>query len=204
LSILGYPVTSILAGLGIGGLAVALAAQKTVENLFGCLAMGVDQPFRVGDYIVVEGVKGTVEYLGLRSTRIRTLERTIVTIPNGKLADMRIENFAVRDRYRFQTVMPLAHDTEYPRIRQLMGEAQRILEEVEGVVKGDIEVNFKEITKDSIDLEFVATVRAASYPAFRERKHATIFALLDRVTAGGIKLVRPVAVVPIDTAQPAE
>src|SRR5512146_3066244 len=94
---LGYPVASLLAGLGIGGLAIALAAQKTVENLFGSVSISIDQPFRIGDFVKLEsGVLGTVETIGLRSTRFRTLERTIVTIPNGKLADQRVESFAPR------------------------------------------------------------------------------------------------------------
>jgi hypothetical protein len=100
ISELGYPVTSLIAGLGIGGLAFALASQKTVENLFGAFSIGVDQPFCEGDFIKVEDFSGTVEAIGLRSTRIRTLDRTLITVPNGKLAEMRIETFAVRDRIR--------------------------------------------------------------------------------------------------------
>ncbi len=97
---LGFQVASLLAGLGIGGIALALAAQKTVENLFGSVAIGVDQPFRVGDMVKVEDVLGWVESIGMRSTRIRTLDRTLVTFPNGKLADTRCENIQVRDRLR--------------------------------------------------------------------------------------------------------
>jgi MscS family membrane protein len=111
LSILGYPVGSLLAGLGIGGLAVALAAQKTVENLFGAFSIGVDQPFREGDFVKVDDFVGTVERIGLRSTRFRTLDRTLVTLPNGKLADMRIESFAARDRLRFAAGFGLVYET---------------------------------------------------------------------------------------------
>src|SRR5439155_15469733 len=87
---LGVSVASLIAGLGIGGLAVALAAQKTLENLFGAFTIGVDQPFREGDYIKFGDVAGTVEAVGLRSTRLRTLDRTIVTVPNGRLAEMQV------------------------------------------------------------------------------------------------------------------
>ncbi|HEX9244069.1 MAG TPA: mechanosensitive ion channel domain-containing protein, partial [Anaeromyxobacter sp.] len=97
---LGFQVASLIAGLGVGGIALALAAQKTVENLFGSLAIGVDQPFRVGDFVKVEDVVGTVEAIGMRSTRIRTLDRTVVTFPNGRLADLKAESFAPRDRLR--------------------------------------------------------------------------------------------------------
>ena len=115
---LGYPVASLLAGLGIGGLALALAAQKTVENLFGSFSITVDQPFRVGDYVLLEsGTAGTVEAIGLRSTRLRTLERTVVTIPNGKLADQRIETFAPRDRIRLFCTLGLVYGTRAGQLR---------------------------------------------------------------------------------------
>jgi len=95
---LGYPVTGLVAGLGIGGLAVALAAQKTLENLLGSLMLSIDKPFLVGDFVRVEGFEGVVESIGLRSSRIRTQERSLISVPNGKLADMRIESLAPRDR----------------------------------------------------------------------------------------------------------
>ncbi len=105
LSGIGLPVASLLAGLGIGGIALAFGAQKTVENLFGAVAIGVDQPLREGDFVRIETDLGTVETVGLRSTRIRTLDRTVVTLPNGKLADMRVETFAPRDRCRLATTI---------------------------------------------------------------------------------------------------
>ncbi|HJP86827.1 MAG TPA: mechanosensitive ion channel family protein [Gemmatimonadaceae bacterium] len=111
LSVFGYPVASLVAGLGIGGLALALAAQKTVENLFGAFSIGVDQPFREGDFVKIEDFVGTVEAIGLRSTRFRTLDRTIITIPNGRLADMKLESFSERDRLRLAAVLGLVYET---------------------------------------------------------------------------------------------
>ena len=104
---LGYQVGSLLAGLGIGGLAFALAAQKTVENLFGAAAIGLDQPFRIGDPVNIDGVKGVVEGVGIRSTRIRTEGRSVVAMPNAKVAEMRIENFAQRDRFFLHATLPI-------------------------------------------------------------------------------------------------
>ena len=97
---LGYPVASVLAGLGIGGLALALAAQKTVENLFGSVSLAADEAIRLGDTVRIDNLQGTVEGIGLRSTRVRTPERTLVTIPNGLLAGQRIESLTARDRMR--------------------------------------------------------------------------------------------------------
>jgi len=108
---LGVSVASLVAGLGIGGLAVALGAQKTLENLFGTLSIGVDQPMREGDTVKVYDFVATVERIGLRSTRLRTLDRTVVTIPNGELANHRIESFAVRDRLRFAPTLGLVYHT---------------------------------------------------------------------------------------------
>ena len=100
-----------LAGLGIGGIAFAFGAQKTVENLFGSLALAADQPLRVGDTVRVDGIEGQVETIGARSTRFRTADRTLVTIPNGRLADSRIESLAWRDRLRMATIVMLGYGT---------------------------------------------------------------------------------------------
>lgn len=91
----GFPVASLLAGVGVGGIAVALAAQKTMENLFGSVSLLADAPFRVGDRVTFDGATGTVLSIGLRSTRLRTDDARMVVMPNGKLADMRIENLSV-------------------------------------------------------------------------------------------------------------
>ena len=107
----GYPVATVLAGLGIGGIAFAFGAQKTIENVFGSIALAVDQPLRVGDTVKVDGMEGQVERIGARSTRFRTPDRTLVTIPNGRLADSRIESLSMRDRLRMSTMVMLALDT---------------------------------------------------------------------------------------------
>ncbi len=107
----GYPVTTLLAGLGIGGIAVALAAQKTVEHLFGSVSLAADRAFRVGDWVRVGTTEGEVERIGLRSTSIRTVERTVVRVPNGRLADDRIETFGERDRMAYRTDLDLTYDT---------------------------------------------------------------------------------------------
>ena len=111
-----------LAGLGIGGLALALAGQKTVENLFGAFSIGLDQPFSVGDTITVDGTTGTVEAIGLRSTRIRTPDRTLITIPNGRLAEMKVESFAARDRIRFNCVLCLVYSTNAAQLRKVVAD----------------------------------------------------------------------------------
>jgi hypothetical protein len=110
----------VLAGLGIGGIAVAFGAQKTVENVFGSLAIAADQPLRVGDAVKIDDFSGTVERIGLRSTQVRTLDRSLITIPNGKLSDTRVESFAARDRIRFATLVSLAYGTTEAQVRRVL------------------------------------------------------------------------------------
>ena len=119
------PWAASIAGLGIGGLALALGAQKTLEHVFGAFALAVDQPFREGDFVKIDDVQGTVESVGLRSTRIRTPNRTVVAIPNGKLAEMRTETYAARDRLRLACTISLTYATT----REQMGRVVAGLEE---------------------------------------------------------------------------
>ena len=123
----GYNTNALLAGLGVGGLAVALAAQKTIENLFGGIALISDRPVLVGDYCQFGTQTGTVEDIGLRSTRIRTNQRTMVSIPNSNFSTMTIENFSRRDRIFFHPVLRLRRDTAPEKVREMMNAATAIL-----------------------------------------------------------------------------
>lgn len=119
---LGFEMKTVLAGLGVGGIAVALAAQKTIENLFGGISLVMDQPVRVGDFCKYGEGFGTVEDVGLRSTRVRTLDRTVVTIPNGQFASLNVENFARRDKIWFHPMLGLRLDTTPDQLRYVLAE----------------------------------------------------------------------------------
>ena len=116
---LGYSVTGVLASLGLGGLAVALAAKNTLEHLLGGMTLSLDQPMRVGDLVKIGDVRGTVEQIGLRSTRIRTADRSLVTLPNGKLSDMQIETLAARDRIRMNLSLNVQYTLKAQGLREL-------------------------------------------------------------------------------------
>jgi MscS family membrane protein len=120
LSQFGYSVGALLAGVGIGGVALALASQKTVEHLFGSLSLAADKVFRVGDFVRIGDMEGTVERIGLRSTSIRTVARTVVRIPNGRLAEERIETFGERDRFFFGHDLAVTYRTTPAQLRQIM------------------------------------------------------------------------------------
>lgn len=155
LGALGYPVTTVLAGLGIGGLAFAFGAQKTVENLFGSMAIAVDQPFRVGDTVRVADFTGTVEDIGLRSTRFRTPDRTIISIPNGSLADQRLESLSERDRMRMAATISLAYGTTRAQMLQVLDGFEQVLKAHPRISPGSVTVNFMQLGPNSLDLEAV-------------------------------------------------
>jgi MscS family membrane protein len=188
---LGYPVASLIAGLGIGGLAVALAGQKTVENLFGTFSIGVDQPLLVGDFVSVEGVMGHVEVIGLRSTRIRTVERTLVTIPNGKLADMRIETFAARDRIRLACTLGLSYATTGAQMRTILAGCREILRAHPLVWPGEIVVSFKGLGESSLDIDLQAWFVTTDYNQFRAIREELLLALMDAVEKAGSSFAFP-------------
>lgn len=119
LSVHGVNVSGLVAGLGLGGLAFALAAKDTVENIFGSVAILIDQPFRVGDAINVAGVSGTVEQIGLRSTRLRTPENSLISMPNSKVIAGHVDNLGARPFFRTRVVLSLAYDTPIQSVEAL-------------------------------------------------------------------------------------
>lgn len=121
---LGYDLTTGIAALGIGGIALALGAQKTVENLVGSVSVVADQPVNVGDYCRFGTQEGTVEDIGIRSTRLRTTDRTVVTIPNGNFASMSIENVTKRDMFHFSQVFYVSRDSDIDKLREFLEQTQ--------------------------------------------------------------------------------
>jgi MscS family membrane protein len=191
LSELGYPVTTVIAGLGIGGVALALAAQKTVENLFGSISILADQPFGVGDTIRVDTIEGTVEVIGLRSTRIRTIERTLVIIPNGKLADMRIESLGPRDRIRFAARLALSRETEPARIEALVKALREKLRDHPSVYKDEVLVQLSGIGESSFDVDVAAPIETIDATEFAKIRQEMLLVCLRIVEAQGAKLAVP-------------
>lgn len=187
----GYPVATALAGLGIGGIALAFGAQKTVENLFGSVALATDQPFRVGDTIRVEDVTGTVERVGTRSTRIRTPDRTLVTIPNGRLADLRIETFAARDRIRFSTTVTLMHGTTAAQVEAIVPNMNEVLRQHPGIWPDGIVARFAGLSSAGLDIEVMCWFHTADYDKFRLFREDLLLAFLKIVEGAGAELAVP-------------
>jgi MscS family membrane protein len=192
---LGYPVTSLVAGLGIGGLALALASQKTVENLFGAFSLGIDQPFREGDFVRIEDVIGTVESLGLRSTQIRTLDRTLVSIPNGKLADMRVETFAARDRLRLACVVRLVYGTTAVQLRSVLEGLEAELRAQPKLWPDSVTVRLKELNISSLDIEVMVWFATVDWDEFMLIRQEVLLAFMAVVERSGTRLALPAQVV---------
>jgi len=188
---LGVSVASLVTGLGIGGLAVALGAQKTLENLFGTLSIGVDQPMREGDQVKLFDFIGTVEQIGLRSTRIRTLDRTIVTIPNGELANQRIESFSVRDQLRLAITIGLVYGTTSQQIRAILAELEAILHRQPKVVAESVTVRFKELAASSLDLEVSALFQTTEWAEFQLIRQELLLAFMAAIEQHGSSIAYP-------------
>jgi MscS family membrane protein len=188
---LGVSVASLIAGLGIGGLAVALAAQKTLENLFGTLSIGVDQPMREGDVVKLYDFTGTVEQIGLRSTRIRTADRTIITIPNGELANQRIESFTVRDRLRFATNIGLVYGTTASQIRAIRGDIEAILRRHPKVCQDTVAVWFKELAASALILEVSALFQTTDWNEFVTTRQDLLLAFMAAIEQHGSAIALP-------------
>jgi MscS family membrane protein len=191
LSTLGYPVTSLIAGLGIGGLACALAAQKTVENLFGAFSIGVDQPFREGDFVKVDDFVGTVEVIGLRSTRFRTLDRTIISLPNGRLADMRLESFATRDRLRLAMILGLAYGTTRGQMRAVLAGLERTLREHPKIWPDAVVVRFSAFSTSSLDIEIMAWFQTSDWGEFQLIRQNVLLDFMAVVEEAGAEFALP-------------
>ena len=191
LSQFNIPVGTLLAGLGIGGIAIALGAQKTLENVIGSIAIVADKPFEVGDWIKVEDVEGTVEQVGIRSTRIRTFDRTIISYPNGRLADMRLESFSARDRFRLNTIIGLVYGTTAAQMRQ-------IIEEIEAALKGNpkvwqdtIIVRLDNLGAYALNIRMIAWFLAKDTMEFRDLNQEFLLQVLDIVERNGSSFAFP-------------
>jgi MscS family membrane protein len=187
---LGFPVGTVLAGLGLGGLALALAAQKTVENLIGTVTLAADQPFREGDTVRVDGLEGVVETIGLRSTRIRTNERTLVTVPNGRLADMRIESLAVRDRFCLACTLSLVYGTTAAQVAAVLEGCDRVLR-THPKIWPEVVVSLKALAPSSLDVEILAWFRARDFEEFRLCRQEALLGFMKVVEDAGTSFAFP-------------
>jgi MscS family membrane protein len=192
LSSWGYNTNAILAGLGVGGLAVALAAQKTLENLFGGVSVITDRPVLVGDYCKFGTQAGTVEEIGLRSTRIRTQDRTLVSVPNSQFSTMTLENFAARDSFWFHPILNLRGDATTAQIRAVIEGVEGLLRGYPKVVAGKLPVRFTAIGSYSFELQIYTYVQTVDQDEFNSIQADLLMKILETIEAAGTGLAVPV------------
>ena len=188
---LGLNITAALAGLGVGGIAVALAAQKSLENLLGGISLFADQPVRVGDFFRYGDQVGTIEEIGLRSTRVRTLDRTVVTIPNAEFSNLRLENFARRDRMRLLTTLGARYETTPDQLRFLLVRLREILLAHPRVTDTPARVRFTGFGAYSLDIEIFAYVDTADWNEFLAIREDLYLRFMDAVREAGTGFAFP-------------
>ncbi len=187
----GADPTAALAGLGIGGIAVALAAQKTLENVIGGLSLIFDKAVRVGDFLKVGDAYGTVDSIGLRSTRIRTLDRTILTVPNGQIANVSLETFSARDMCWFHHTLGLKFGTTSVQIRKVIEGIRDKLASHPAVDAGTVRVRFIRFAPSSLDIEVFAYVLTGDWSRFLEIQEQLLVSIMDVVERAGTSLAFP-------------
>jgi MscS family membrane protein len=188
----GFNATGLVAGLGVGGLAVALAAQKSIANLFGGISLVTDHPVRVGDFCRFgEGQQGTVEEIGLRSTRIRTLDRTIVTIPNAEFSEIHLENFGARDRFRLHTILQLRYETSPDQLRHVLAEIRKLLIAHPSILEQPARARFVAFGAHSLDIEVFAYAGVSDWEAFLKVREDLFLRFMDVVRESGTSFAFP-------------
>jgi MscS family membrane protein len=189
----GYNTNAILAGVGVGGLAVALAAQKTIENFFGGVSVISDRPVLIGDLCQFGGQVGTVEDIGLRSTRIRTLDRTLVTIPNSQFSTMTLENYSRRDRMWFHPTLKLRRGTPSDLIPAFMDKVTEILKSEPLLSIGGVPLRFTKIDEQSLNIEIFAYVLTDNGDEFLKVQTRLLLRLLKTGEESGVSFAIPIA-----------
>ena len=187
----GYNITSLLTGLGIGGLAFALAAQNTVSNLFGSITIFSDKPFQLGDWISVGDIEGTVEDLGFRTTRVRRFDQALVTVPNSQFINTGIINYSAMKKRRINFVLGIPYGTSGGKVKEVVAGIKKIIEDDEKFDQTSYMVRFTEFGAYSLNIFiycFVKTIDWAESLTIREEFNLRIMQLIEEL---GVEIALP-------------
>lgn len=188
---LKLPITSLLTGIGIGGLAVALAAQDTVKNVFGSFMVILDQPFHVGDWIVVGGTEGVVAEVGFRSTRIRTFYNSIVTVPNANLISASVDNYGAREFRRWSTRLGVAYDTPPERLEAFCEGIRELIRRHPYTRKDFFEVQLNEFGASSLEIMLYMFFTTPDWSTELRERHRLGVDILRLAKALGVEFAFP-------------
>ncbi|MBN9671180.1 mechanosensitive ion channel family protein [Roseibium aggregatum] len=188
---IGIPIYGVIAGLGVGGLAIALAAQPTIENLIGGIILYADRMVRVGEYCEFDDLSGTVEAIGIRSTRIRALDRTLITVSNADLAKRKIINYSHRDKFHFRHKIGLRYETQPQALKAILLEIMAYLEGHEKVEEDPLRVRLIGFDDYAQTIDVYAYVNASKMDEFLEIQQDMLFAIHDIIARCGSDFAYP-------------
>ncbi len=188
---LGVDVSTALAGVGIGGLALGLGAQKTLENMFGGISILFDKAIQIGDPCKINNQTGTVEDIGLRSTRLRTPERTLLTVPNGTMATATIENLRFRDKFLCQQTIRLRYDLSPDHVRFILGEIRQLFLDDPKVEDSTSRVQFVRFADYALEVEIYVYLLEPEYSAYLKSQEALLLRIMDKLEMYGVVVALP-------------
>ena len=188
---IGINITTVLAGLGVGGLAMALALQKPIEDTMGALSIFTQATVRVGDLVRYGDSIGIVEDIGLRITRIRSLTNSVITIPNAQIAYSELENLSSREKIRYRPTLRLRYDTEPEQIRNICGRITETLKEHPKVYGDDVRARFTRFGKDAVIIEIHCFLRTNRFPVFLEYQEELNYQVMEIVRSEGARFALP-------------
>lgn len=187
----GYPVTGVLASLGIGGLAFALAARDTVSNIFGSLMIIFDRPFQVGDWIKAGDLEGTVEEVGFRSTKIRTFAKTLISVPNNIIANMALDNFSRMPKRRIRLTVGVSYATTPAQMREAVSRIRAMLTEHPIVDQEFFLVNFTDFGASSLDIMIYCFTTTTVWAEYLEAREDICLKVMDILESLGLEIAFP-------------
>jgi small-conductance mechanosensitive channel len=191
---LGVPVAGLVAGVGVGGLAIALAAQSTLENFIGGIILYADQPVKVGDVCRFGNLRGTVEDVGLRSVKIRTLDRTIVTVPNADFAKLQLENLSDRDRVLLRENLNLRYETTREQLQEVLSNLEAMLRKHPRIADEPLRVRFNGFGVYFLEIELFAYALTDAWPEFLEIRQDVLLTVMEIIESSGTRLALPTEV----------
>lgn len=175
---LNFNIAALIAGASLGGLALALAAQDTIKNMFGSLMIFLDKPFHIGHWILADGVDGVVEEVGFRSTRVRTFQNSVVYVPNGKISDMVVNNMGMRQHRRYLATLGIEYGTPPDRIEAFVKDLRHLAETYPSAVPGQSQVHLFSFSASSLDIRFQVFLDVPNFDAELVCREELMFAIL--------------------------
>jgi MscS family membrane protein len=196
---LGFPAYSVLAGLGVGGLAVALAARDSLANLLGSMVIMIEKPFRVGHVVRVSGGEGTVEDVGFRSTRIRTVDNSLISIPNNAVVNATVENLSLRTMRRQRFLIQVTYDTPPEKLEELVAHIKQLIADHPMTNKTNFNVRFNDFGESSLNILVYFHVETTDYATELETREIILLRIMDLAKQLGIDFAFPTRTLVIES-----